>query len=229
MSNNEQMPSPEREQKELEALVKTNMNIWLESVASVSDNQQKTSADKEALEKIIKEAAKKVSELHQKDGVFDPTMLGEIKIGPEGACEYHEHFLKNIPIGELIDDDNAVVDKIGDDAYIYQGKYKFTFGGDPDNFAEADFSYIWKKDENGKYKIAYHHSSVFPKDKKQQQILDSLKENFQGEIQEEKFLQIDDDTMLHIGKVKVGEDLIRFSQLEKNGEVSNKHYSFNPE
>ncbi len=209
MSHNEQ-PLKNLE-NELNSIVKENMDFWFTLVA--------------------KGVAEDVKKLHAKDGLFDPTMMDKIMCGPEGALEYHKHFLAKKPQGESLSAiENDVVEKIGESAYIHQGKYKFIFDADETNTASADFTYIWRLNEYGDYKIEYHHSSVFPSED-QKKIIDSLKDDFKGDVSDEHYLIIDENNKLHIGRVstETGEK-VRFSQIENvNGEITNKHYSFCPQ
>jgi len=193
----------------LETLKDKNMSIWFGRVS----------------EGIPKE----VAELHAEEGLFDPTLMGNIMHGQEGAETYHKHFLAKKPVGELVSPENDVLEKIGENAYIHQGEYKFVFDGDESNFAVGDFSYIWKKDKDGKFQIAYHHSSILPTEE-QKKIIESLKDNLHGTLSEEHYLQIDDQTKLHIGRITTEDgDVVRFSQLEdENGVARNKHFSFRP-
>ena len=151
------MPNNEQILNNLETLKSQNMSKWFDRVAEGDP--------------------KRVAELHSKDGLFDPTLMGDIMHGQEGAEKYHQHFLAKKPKGELVSPEDDVFKEIGKNAYIYQGEYKFIFGEDENNFAIGDFTYIWKKDENGDFKISYHHSSLKPNEE-QKKIIESLKTDF---------------------------------------------------
>lgn len=105
--------------------------------------------------------AKKVAELYSEDNTFHPTMSGDFKSGQEGAEDYFEHFLMSDPFGKVVEEQ---VQPIGTDSYIHSGLYDFEVGPvDKRNTVEARFTYVWKKDKDGKWKIIHHHSSQKPK------------------------------------------------------------------
>ncbi|MFH0837707.1 MAG: SgcJ/EcaC family oxidoreductase [Patescibacteria group bacterium] len=104
---------------------------------------------------------KKVAELYTPDCTFLPTVSGEFKKGHSGAEAYFRHFLEKNPNGVIVDDE---VQELGSDCYLHSGIYNFEVG--PDNnrsVVEARFSYVWKKDKKGDWRIAHHHSSLRPK------------------------------------------------------------------
>lgn len=105
--------------------------------------------------------AKKVAELYTEDCTFLPTVSGEFKKGRHGAEGYFHHFLEKFPFGTIVEDE---VQELGPDYYLHSGHYNFELG--PKNnrsTVEARFSYIWRKDRKGNWKIAHHHSSARPK------------------------------------------------------------------
>ena len=56
------------------------------------------------------------------------------------------------------------VQTLGTDCYLHSGMYNFEVGpGDDRQVVEARFSFVWKKDDQGEWKIVHHHSSVKPK------------------------------------------------------------------
>ncbi len=102
----------------------------------------------------------KVAELYSEDSTFLPTMSGDFKIGQGGAESYFEHFLQKDPIGTIKEEK---VQETGPDSYLHSGMYDFEVGpADKREIAEARFTYLWKKDKDGNWKIAHHHSSVKP-------------------------------------------------------------------
>lgn len=109
---------------------------------------------------LLTKDAKKVAELYSEDATFHPTMSGDFKLGQEGAGDYFEHFLLKNPVGKVVEEK---VQPIGDDSYLHSGLYNFEIGPtDKRETAKARFTYLWKKDKNGQWKIAHHHSSVLP-------------------------------------------------------------------
>jgi hypothetical protein len=56
------------------------------------------------------------------------------------------------------------VQTLGTDCYLHSGMYNFEVGLDDDRqVVEARFSFVWKKNDQGEWKIVHHHSSVKPK------------------------------------------------------------------
>ena len=55
------------------------------------------------------------------------------------------------------------VQTLGTDCYLHSGMYNFEVGlGDDRQVVEARFSFVWKKDDQGEWKIVHHHSSAKP-------------------------------------------------------------------
>lgn len=107
---------------------------------------------------------KKVAALYTEDATFLPTVSAEFKKGQSGAEEYFEHFLKKNPAGKIIQDE---VQTLGTDCYLHSGMYTFEVGPDDNRqIVEARFSFVWKQDNQGNWKIAHHHSSVKPRNDK---------------------------------------------------------------
>lgn len=106
----------------------------------------------------------KVAGLYIEGAVFLPTLLGEIKIGKEGAKEYFEHFLKKNPFGKIIQ--GIVIPGETSNSYLYVGDYNFEVdsqeaeSGRVTVLARFTFNYI--KDGKGDWKINHHHSSLMP-------------------------------------------------------------------
>lgn len=105
--------------------------------------------------------AGKVAELYTENNTFLPTLSGEFKKGRQGATEYFHHFLEKDPYGEIIESE---VQTISDKSYLHSGMYNFTVGPkDNRQTVEARFTYVWKLNDEGKWEIIHHHSSVKPK------------------------------------------------------------------
>lgn len=104
---------------------------------------------------------KKVAELYAENSTFLPTVSGEFKKGQSGAEEYFKHFLEKNPAGEIIQEEAQI---LGDDCYLHSGMYNFEIGPDDNRqVIEARFSFVWKMDNQGEWKIIHHHSSVKPR------------------------------------------------------------------
>ncbi len=105
---------------------------------------------------------KKVAEIYTDDGTFLPTVSGDFKKGPNGAEEYFKKFLEKNPRGEITE---SVIQKIDGNHFLHSGKYDFKVGPkDQEDTLHARFTFLWKLDENGDWKIAHHHSSFIPED-----------------------------------------------------------------
>jgi uncharacterized protein (TIGR02246 family) len=104
--------------------------------------------------------AQKVADLYTDDCTFLPTMSGELKRGKTGAKEYFTHFLEKDPFGEIKQD---AVQAIGDKCYLHSGLYNFIVGpADNRQTVEARFTYVWQLNDQNKWEISHHHSSVKP-------------------------------------------------------------------
>jgi uncharacterized protein (TIGR02246 family) len=107
---------------------------------------------------------KEVAGFYIADATFLPTTSGEFKEGQYGAEEYFENFLIKNPTGKIIQEEVQI---LGTDGYLHSGMYNFEVGPiDDRQVAEARFSFIWKKDNQGEWKIVHHHSSAKPKGQK---------------------------------------------------------------
>jgi uncharacterized protein (TIGR02246 family) len=129
------------QKKSVEEIARGNMTLWLATL--------KTKNPKE------------VAALYSEDATFLPTVSGEFKHGEDEAEGYFVHFLAKNPEGEVKDE---TVQSLGDNAYIHSGMYNFELdGSERREIVEARFTYVWKKEADGKWKIIHHHSSVRPK------------------------------------------------------------------
>jgi len=103
---------------------------------------------------------KEVAALYITEATFLPTTSEEFKKGQYGAEEYFEHFLIKNPRGKIIQEEIQI---LGPDAYLHSGMYNFEVGPvDDRKVVEARFSFIWKKNNQGEWKIIHHHSSARP-------------------------------------------------------------------
>lgn len=106
---------------------------------------------------------KKVAVFYIVDATFLPTTSGKFKKGKYGAEEYFKHFFVKNPSasGKIIQEE---VQTLGTDCYLHSGMYNFEVGSvDDRQVVEARFSFVWKKDDHGEWKIVHHHSSAKPK------------------------------------------------------------------
>ena len=140
-NNQDKSVLQENMEKEIEEIAKQNFLAWNEALKT-------------------KEASK-VALLYLEEATFLPTVSPEFKIGRTGAEDYFKHFLEKDPVGEIVAEK---VQPITPSCYLHSGMYNFVVGqGEKREAVEARFSFLWKKDNNGEWKIAHHHSSVKPK------------------------------------------------------------------
>lgn len=109
--------------------------------------------------------ASRVADLYSDDATFLPTVSGEFKKGKAGAKDYFTHFIEKNPFGEVVDSEVQMIDN---NTYLHSGMYNF----EVDNkdlaseqkrvIVNARFTYLWQKNDQGKWEILHHHSSVRP-------------------------------------------------------------------
>lgn len=101
-----------------------------------------------------------VAALYAEDNTFIPTMSGTFRKGQEEAEGYFEHFLQKNPEGQIVEDECQAG---GPDLYVHSGHYNFVVGPeDKRETVEARFTYVWRRESDGSWKIMHHHSSVKP-------------------------------------------------------------------
>lgn len=109
---------------------------------------------------LLTKDPKKVAELYSQDSTFHPTVSGKFKKGSFGAEEYFEHFLAKNPEGKITEEK---VHSLGSDSYLHSGLYDFEVdNSEGRENVNARFSFVWRKDPSGQWKIIHHHSSVKP-------------------------------------------------------------------
>jgi uncharacterized protein (TIGR02246 family) len=132
------------ENKKIMELAKENFSLWRNAL-------------------LTKDPAE-VAKLYAEDNTFLPTMSGEFKEGIEEAQEYFEHFLLGNPEGMSIEEK---IQPMGDNYYSHNGLYDFEV--DDENgkriIMECRFTFNWRKDSDGKWRIIHHHSSQKPRKK----------------------------------------------------------------
>jgi len=109
---------------------------------------------------LLTKDPKKVAELYSEDCTFLPTVSLEFKKGIPGAEEYFKHFLEKNPEGKIVEE---VIQSISEDNYLHSGMYNFEVDKDGSRATvEARFTFVWRKEPDGKWKIIHHHSSARP-------------------------------------------------------------------
>lgn len=108
----------------------------------------------------------------------DPILLATVSDEPrtdfESIKDYFNNFLKLQPRGRILDGKIKIGHNWAKDAGIYE----FTMGATGDKMkARYSFIYVY---ESGQWKIAHHHSSTMPEEKKEPQLLteDEVKGHF---------------------------------------------------
>ena len=115
----------------------------------------------------------RVAMLYSSDSSFHPTVDHRFRRGIEEAEDYFKnHFIPKNPSGEVLEEEFLV---LADDAYYHAGLYDFEVDLVENNNVVLDasgktvrvpvnarFTFVWKKDENGDWKIVHHHSSRKP-------------------------------------------------------------------
>ena len=102
---------------------------------------------------------KRVVSLYAADGVLQPTVSNEVRVGPAAIERYFVDFLKTKPQGvinfreiRMLDSDTAL------DAGVYT--FSLTKDGKPAK-VQARYTYLYEK-IGGEWKIVNHHSSAMP-------------------------------------------------------------------
>ena len=103
------------------------------------------------------EDSKEVSFLYSDGASFLPTMSSDFKKGKSGAKEYFSDFLKNKPVGKIINDEiQGNIDLI-----VHSGFYDFHLR-ETDEIVKARFTFAYQRKGDGGYEIIHHHSSIVP-------------------------------------------------------------------
>ena len=100
-----------------------------------------------------------VLHLYSDEATFLPTFSSELKQGKDGARSYFEHFLKKAPVCNII---QAEVQPLNEKVYLQSGFYDFNLKDGSKALIRARFSFVWKKEEDGIWRIIHHHSSTLP-------------------------------------------------------------------
>ncbi len=185
---------------------------------------------------LLSKKPEQVATLYSAEATFLPTASGEFKKGQSGAQEYFKHFLEKDPSSEVTEEKITVLDS---DHYLHNGKYKFAIGpSDARETIEAEFSFVWERNDEGEWKIIHHHSSLIPK---QEDFANSLETNPSSEITEGVVQPLGPDHYLQSGlyDFEIGPDddskkiEARFSFVWEKDEagkwrIIHRHYSIKP-
>ncbi len=124
----------------IEKVARRNMANWLESLKTKNPEL--------------------VASFYAEENTFLPTVCGRFRKGKTEAKNYFEHFLAKNPQGEVVEEE---IRPISSDVYLHAGLYNFTVNqNDKTETVPARFTYIWKKGEDGIWRIIHHHSSIKP-------------------------------------------------------------------
>lgn len=102
---------------------------------------------------------KAVAKLYDKNVSFLPTLSSEFKTKKEQIEKYFKHFLEKEPQAQIIKEKIQI---ISNDHYLHSGFYNFFLLKTKETI-KARFTFIWKKNKRGEWKIIHHHSSLLPK------------------------------------------------------------------
>jgi uncharacterized protein (TIGR02246 family) len=111
-------------------------------------------------EALLSKDPQKVAELYAEDNTFLPTMSPDFKKGVDEAEGYFKHFLEKNPEVKIMED---AVQSLSEDSYLHSGMYDFKVkDSGNEEVVSARFSFVWRKESDGEWKIIHHHSSVKP-------------------------------------------------------------------
>jgi uncharacterized protein (TIGR02246 family) len=143
------------------------------------------------------EDAKTIARLYGPESTFLPTVSPDFKKGPGEAAEYFTHFLEKNPSCKIIEEQ---VRPLGENSYLHYGKYDFEIGpSEQRQMVEAEFSFVWEKNEDNQWEIIHHHSSIKPSEKEALNFKNILEKNTKGEIIEEQVQHLGPDKYLQSG------------------------------
>ena len=104
----------------------------------------------------------KIVDLYTEGAVLLATFSHDIRKGHSKIREYFHHFMEQHPVGTITKQEIIV---LASGVYSHDGNYDFEVddGQGGRKIVEARFTYDWKQNEKGEWKIVLHHSSVKPK------------------------------------------------------------------
>ena len=92
---------------------------------------------------------------------FSPSLPDGLRLEQADAEEYFKSLLKEKHKGEIIQEEKQA---LGEGCFLHSGIYSFEANQDGvKQMKEARFTFVWRKEADGKWKIIHHHSSVRPK------------------------------------------------------------------
>lgn len=103
--------------------------------------------------------AEEVAKNYAPDGILLPTVSNKVRHTSAEIADYFVHFLQKKPKGTILE---CNIRKYGDIA-INSGVYRFDIEADgKPKQVQARYTYVYKKQADGKWLIAEHHSSGMP-------------------------------------------------------------------
>lgn len=100
-----------------------------------------------------------VTALYAPNGVLQPTVSNEVRVGPQAIQRYFDDFLKLQPVGTVNFREIRLLD---DNTALDSGVYTFRINKDGERQqVQARYTYVYEK-VDGQWKIANHHSSAMP-------------------------------------------------------------------
>lgn len=202
MSNNnpESIITPEK----TNPVIEKNMNDWFDS--------------------LLRNPEGVVSNYDEGKGTLHST-LEDFKKGPEEILGYFKHFLENNPKGE-VKEENFFWNGDKESTYTHSGVYTFELdnGSGGRILKDADFTFVWGKDKDDKWKIIHHHSSLIPSDE-QKSALDKLE--IPSGIDGSDFVELEDGHTLYVGEMMVDDQTVRFTvEKDASGNEIHRHLSY---
>lgn len=104
---------------------------------------------------------RKVDACYTADAILLPTKSGEARMTSQAREAYFRDFLKKYPgVAATIDDHPARVIRISGRKATDTGHYTFTTADGRQ--IKARYSFIYRQDDKGQWRISSHHSSALP-------------------------------------------------------------------
>ena len=165
-----------------------------------------------------------VAGIYLPKGELFGTVSGKIRQGRNEIAGYFEHFLQSNPVGKILEREVVSIDE---NTYLDQGVYEFTLQQDNgrEKKVQANFTYVWQKDENGDWKILHHHSAAISQENIQLSTQDEIelydfskREDFQNGLG----VDFGNGYFLKTGFVKQDNQVVRMTYLLKKTEGKEK-------
>lgn len=100
-----------------------------------------------------------VAALYAEDAVLLPTVSNEVRKTPAAVARYFDHFLQKLPKGQIIQQNIRLFDGLAINSGIYS--FNLTVDGVAGDVL-CRFTFVYRRDPDGGWKIIEHHSSVMP-------------------------------------------------------------------